>query len=103
ERFTFPRQAARQRLCISDFFRRTNGEFQGRDVVGFHCVTVGEEASKRAKQLFENNEYTEYLYLHGMGVETAEALAEMWHKRMRAELGIGHEDSPKIRELFTQH
>jgi len=105
ERFSFPRQSARQRLCISDFFKRSNGDLRSgeRDVIGFHCVTVGEEASKRARQLFEANEYTEYLYLHGMGVETAEALAELWHKRMRAELGIGHEDSPRIRELFTQH
>jgi len=101
ERFSFPRQDARQRLCISDFFKRANGSSE-RDVVGFHCVTMGEEVSKRTKHLFENNEYTEYLYLHGMGVESAEALAELWHKRMRAEIGIGHEDSPKIRELFTQ-
>ena len=102
ERFAFPRQSSRQRLCISDFFKRLNGSRE-RDVVGFHCVTVGEQASKRARELFEANEYTEYLYLHGIGVETAEALAELWHKRMRAELGIGHEDSPRIRELFTQH
>lgn len=71
-------------------------------MVGFQCVTVGTEASHRAKQLFERNEYTEYLYLHGFGVECAEALAEMWHKRMRAELGIGNDDSPEIRKLFTQ-
>lgn len=100
ERFTFPRQAKRDRLCISDFFRPLeSGE---KDVVGFHCVTMGPEVTRRARQLFEQNEYTEYLYMHGMGVESAEALAELWHKRMRAELGIGHEDSPKIRELFTQ-
>lgn len=100
ERFTFPRQAKRDRLCISDFFCDVaSGE---RDVVGFHCVTMGPEVSRRAKALFEANEYTEYLYMHGMGVETAEALAELWHKRMRAELGIGSDDSPRIRELFTQ-
>ncbi|MCE9620515.1 MAG: methionine synthase [Planctomycetes bacterium] len=100
ERFSFPRQTARQRLCISDFFRpASSGE---RDVVAFHCVTMGIEVSHRAKQLFERNEYTEYLYLHGMGVECAEALAELWHKRIRAELGIGHEDSPRVKELFTQ-
>ncbi len=100
ERFHFPRQDKRQRLCISDFFRSVeSGE---KDVVGFHCVTMGVEVSHRAKQLFERNEYTEYLYMHGMGVECAEALAELWHKRMRAELGIGGEDSPRIRELFTQ-
>jgi 5-methyltetrahydrofolate--homocysteine methyltransferase len=100
ERFSFPRQAARQRLCISDFFRPADGG--ERDVVAFHCVTMGVEVSHRARQLFERNEYTEYLYLHGMGVECAEALAELWHKRIRAELGIGHEDSPRIRDLFTQ-
>jgi 5-methyltetrahydrofolate--homocysteine methyltransferase len=100
ERFTFPRQEGRQRLCIADFFKPVDsGE---RDVLGLHCVTMGQEVSRRTKALFEANEYTEYLYLHGMGVECAEALAELWHKRMRAELGIGADDSPRIRELFTQ-
>ena len=100
ERFKFPRQQKRERLCISDFFRPV--ESNEKDVVAFHCVTMGVEVSHRAKQLFERNEYTEYLYMHGMGVECAEALAELWHKRIRAELGIGHDDSPRVRELFTQ-
>ncbi len=109
ERFSFPRQPDKRRLCISDFFMsveesRANGNGGGgRDALGLHCVTMGREVSKRTKALFEKNDYTEYLYLHGMGVESAEALAELWHKRMRAELGIGNEDSPVIRELFTQH
>jgi len=68
-----------------------------------HCVTMGDEASRRAKALFEANDYTEYLYLHGLGVETAEALAEVWHKRMRAELGIGDDDATEVAKLFTQH
>ncbi len=101
ERFTFPRQSGRQHLSISDFFRPAGSGTK--DVVAFHCVTMGVEVSHRARQLFERNEYTEYLYLHGMGVECAEALAELWHKRIRAELGIGHEDAPAIRDLFTQH
>ena len=100
ERFTFPRQTKRDRRCLSDFFHPVESGIK--DVVAFHCVTMGVEVSHRAKQLFERNEYTEYLYMHGMGVETAEALAELWHKRIRAELGIGIDDSPKIRELFTQ-
>ncbi len=105
ERFTFPRQDGKRHLCISDFFmsvdesRASGGR---RDALGMHCVTMGREVSRQAKALFEANDYTEYLYLHGMGVECAEALAELWHKRMRAELGIGNEDSPVIRELFTQ-
>jgi 5-methyltetrahydrofolate--homocysteine methyltransferase len=101
ERFAFPRQGTRERLCLSDFFRAHDSGVK--DVVGFHCVTMGEEVSLRAKALFEANDYTQYLFMHGFGVECAEALAEMWHKRMRAELGIGHEDSPEIRKLFTQN
>jgi 5-methyltetrahydrofolate--homocysteine methyltransferase len=100
-RFTFPRQPDKKRLCISDFFRPADsGEV---DVLGLHCVTMGSRASEAAKALYAANEYQEYLYLHGMGVETAEALAEFWHKRMRQELGIANDDSPRIKDLFTQH
>jgi 5-methyltetrahydrofolate--homocysteine methyltransferase len=101
ERFTFPRQAAGKRRCISDFFRPVeSGE---RDVIGMFVCTMGPEVSRLAKTLFEGNEYTEYLYVHGLGVETAEAMAEMWHQRMRQELGIAGEDASEIRKLFAQH
>jgi 5-methyltetrahydrofolate--homocysteine methyltransferase len=101
ERFTFPRQGDKRRLCISDYFLPVDS---GRvDVIGMHCVTMGPRVSEAARALFEKNDYTEYLYLHGIGVETAEALAEMWHKRIRQELGIAGDDSPRIKELFTQH
>jgi 5-methyltetrahydrofolate--homocysteine methyltransferase len=100
ERFTFPRQRAGRGLCISDFFRAGKGG--ATDVVGLTCVTMGPRASERARKLFDANAYTDYLYTHGFGVECAEALAELWHKRMRAELGVGHDDSPRIRELFQQ-
>ena len=66
------------------------------------CVTVGDVVSKRTRELFEQDEYTEYLYLHGIGVECAEALAEYWHKKMRAELGIAGDDKPTPKELFAQ-
>ena len=100
ERFDFPRQSRRKRLCISDFFRSVDtGE---RDVLGLSCVTMGNAVSELAADLFARDAYQEYLYVHGMGVECAEALAELWHKRMRDELGIGTEDSPHIPELFTQ-
>jgi 5-methyltetrahydrofolate--homocysteine methyltransferase len=100
-RFTFPRQETRRRLCISDYFRSTeSGQY---DVLGMQLVTVGDRASEIAQQLFAENKYQEYLYLHGFGVESAEALAELWHKRMRQELGFGSEDSPKTKEIFQQH
>ncbi len=99
-RFTFPRQPKRRRLCISDFFRPvSSGEM---DVVAFHVVTMGPRISERAHELFEANEYREYLYLHGLGVEMAEALAEFWHRRVREELGIAADDAPTIEELFDQ-
>lgn len=100
ERFVFPRQAGRGRLCISDFFRDVDsGE---RDVLAMSCVTMGTRVSEATKVLFEANNYTEYLYLHGLGVEAAEGLAEMWHKRIRQELGIAGQDSPTVKGLFTQ-
>ena len=63
---------------------------------------MGSKVSKVAQKLFTDDSYQEYLFVHGMGVECAEALAELWHKRMRDELGISGGDSPHIRELFTQ-
>jgi 5-methyltetrahydrofolate--homocysteine methyltransferase len=72
------------------------------DVVAFHIVTMGPRISERAHELFEANEYRDYLYLHGFGVEMAEALAEFWHKRVREELGIAGDDSPDVEGLFDQ-
>jgi len=100
ERFSFPRQDGKKRLCISDFFKPI--DHPQRDVIGMSCVTMGQDVSHMAKELFESNQYREYLYVHGLGVESAEALAELWHKRMRQEMGIGTEDAPNVRDLFTQ-
>ncbi len=100
-RFTFPRQRNGKFLCISDFFAsRESGNI---DVVAFHLVTVGRKASEYSKTLFESNNYKDYLYFHGLSVETAEALAEFWHKRIREELGVAGNDDPEIRKLFSQH
>ena len=99
-RFTFPRQKEGRRLCISDFFAApSSGKM---DVLGLSLVTIGPKASVETQRLFEGGEYTRYLYLHGLSVETAEALAEFHHKKMREELGIAAEDSPHIRDLFHQ-
>jgi 5-methyltetrahydrofolate--homocysteine methyltransferase len=99
-RFTFPRQREGRRLCISDFFAApSSGKM---DVLGLSLVTIGPKASVETQRLFEGGEYTRYLYLHGLSVETAEALAEFHHKKMREELGIAGEDSPHTRDLFHQ-
>jgi 5-methyltetrahydrofolate--homocysteine methyltransferase len=99
-RFTFPRQREGRKLSISDFFApKSSGKM---DVIGLSLVTIGAKASLETQRLFEAGEYTKYLYLHGLSVETAEALAEYLHKKIREELGIANEDSPHIRDLFHQ-
>jgi 5-methyltetrahydrofolate--homocysteine methyltransferase len=99
-RFTFPRQREGRRLAVSDFFApKTSGKM---DVIGLSLVTIGSKASIETQRLFEGREYTKYLYLHGLSVETAEALAELHHKKMREELGIAGEDAAEIRDLFHQ-
>jgi 5-methyltetrahydrofolate--homocysteine methyltransferase len=99
-RFSFPRQEGRRRLCISDFFRSAeSGQY---DVMAVQLVTVGDKATEMANALRAENRYQDYLFLHGFGVESAEALAEFWHKRVRQELGFGSEDDPSVRKLFQQ-
>ena len=99
-RFHFPRQGADPHLCIADFFRSTaSGDA---DYASFMVVTMGSRVSERAKELFDENKYQEYLFLHGLGVEMAEALAEFWHHRIREELGFVEEDGPTLTGLFRQ-
>jgi len=83
-RFVFPRQPDERHLCLADYFRPEPGS----DVVAFQVVTVGAEASRLADEWNRAGDYARSLYLHGLGVETAEALAELWHRRVRAELGL---------------
>jgi 5-methyltetrahydrofolate--homocysteine methyltransferase len=99
-RFTFPRQRRDRRLCIADFFRPiSSGE---PDVIGMHVVTMGLAASEATARLFADNRYREYLELHGVTVEMAEALAEYWHRRVRQELGIAGDDAADMEDLFDQ-
>ncbi len=99
-RFSFPRQSRDPWLCIADFFRPVTDD--GCDYAAFHIVTMGERASHRSAELFETDRYSDYLLLHGLGVEMAEALAEMWHRHIRVEWGFGDEDGPSLGGLFRQ-
>jgi 5-methyltetrahydrofolate--homocysteine methyltransferase len=104
QRYTFPRQPTARRLCLSDFYLPKEEAIRRNqpDVVAFSAVTVGREASIYTKRLFEANDYADYLYMHGLSVETAEALAEYWHKIVRTELGIAENDAAEITRLFSQ-
>src|SRR5487761_1905174 len=99
-RFSFPRQQKEPWLCLADFFRST--ESGDADWAAFHVVTVGDEVSKATASLFAEDRYRDYLLLHGLGVEMAEALAEYWHRRIREEWGFADEDGPTLGGLFRQ-
>ncbi len=98
--FEFPRQKSARRLCIADFFAPQESGII--DVFPMQAVTVGEIATEYAKSLFDANEYTEYLYYHGMAVQTAEAMAEWTHTRIRRELGFAEFDPDNIRDILQQ-
>ncbi|MEU4401141.1 methionine synthase [Micromonospora orduensis] len=94
-RFSFPRQRQERRLCLADFFKPKGDQL---DVVALQLVTVGQPVSEYAAKLFARNEYRDYLEVHGLSVQLTEALAEYWHRRIRAELTLpdgrplGHDD-----------
>ena len=92
-RFTFPRQTRGRHLCLADFFRdRELAAAKGPDVVSFQLVTMGSAVAKVTGELFARNAYRDYLELHGLSVQLTEALAEMWHARVRSDLRLGAAD-----------
>ncbi|WP_326735263.1 methionine synthase [Streptomyces sp. NBC_01022] len=98
-RFTFPRQRRGRRLCLADFFRpEESGET---DVIGLQVVTVGSKIGGETAKLFEANSYRDYLELHGLSVQLAEALAEYWHARVRSELGFAGDDPADVEDMFA--
>ncbi|WP_342371609.1 methionine synthase [Propioniciclava soli] len=92
-RFTFPRQSRERRLCLADFFRDADeAAAHGPDVIAFQLVTMGSRVAEETARLFAGDAYRDYLELHGLSVQLTEALAERWHARVRADLGLGAGD-----------
>ncbi len=87
ERFVFPRQPKHDRICLADFYRPLNDDGE-RDVVALQGVTVGSEVTKRIEKLEADGEFAEQLFVHGLGVQAAEGLAEYTHALVRRDLGI---------------
>ncbi|MCA0331549.1 MAG: methionine synthase [Actinobacteria bacterium] len=99
-RLTFPRQRRDRHLCLADFFRpKESGQT---DVIAFHVVTMGNRVSEATAKLFSENAYRDYLELHGLSVQLTEALAEMWHARVRQELGFDGDDDPDMETLIAK-
>jgi 5-methyltetrahydrofolate--homocysteine methyltransferase len=99
-RFSFPRQRRDRRLCLADFFRaQDSGET---DVVAFQVVTMGRRVSDVANELFAADRYRDYLELHGLSVQLTEALAEMWHARVRTELGFPDDPATELQAKLSK-
>ncbi|MEL0264159.1 MAG: methionine synthase [Synechococcus sp.] len=101
-RFELPRQRSGNTYCIADFYRDLSPDGQPTDVLPMQAVTMGETASAFAKELFQADRYSDYLYFHGLGVQMAEALAEWTHARIRAELGFAAEEPEALRDVLAQ-
>lgn len=99
-RFSFPRQDHARHLCIADFFHSVEEGFI--DVLPAQVVTMGAGASIYSEKLFKSDKYTDYLYFHGLSVESAEGLAEVMHKRIREELGLVRFDAEDRSKFFQQ-
>ena len=99
-RFTFPRQRRGRFLCLADYFRPvSSGE---KDVIAFTVVTMGQVASESTAKLFDADNYREYLELHGLSVQLTEALAELWHARIRGDWGFDGDDNPDMGALIAK-
>jgi 5-methyltetrahydrofolate--homocysteine methyltransferase len=105
-RFELPRQRSGNRYCIADFYRdlaiAADGSSLPTDVLPMQAVTMGEGATSFAQQLFKADQYTDYLYFHGLGVQMAEALAEWVHARIRRELGFADPAAMPLRDVLAQ-
>ena len=105
-RFLLPRQKAGNRYCIADFYRdlspQPSGQLRPSDVLPMQAVTMGERATAFAQKLFKADQYSDYLYFHGLAVQMAEALAEWTHARIRRELGFAEQEPEALRDVLAQ-
>jgi 5-methyltetrahydrofolate--homocysteine methyltransferase len=93
ERLVFPRQPGHDRICVADFYRPLSSAQT--DVVALQAVTVGDEVTELMAELEAEGEYAEQLFTHGLGVQTAEGMAEWLHARVRRELGITNDQGKR--------
>ena len=101
-RFDLPRQRSGNRYCIADFFGDMTADGRPTDVLPMQAVTMGDKASEVAQELFKGDQYSDYLYFHGLAVQMAEAMAEWVHARIRRELGFADPDGMPLRDVLAQ-
>ena len=101
-RFDLPRQRSGNRYCIADFYNDLSATGEPTDVLPMQAVTMGEKASEVAQALFKADQYSDYLYFHGLAVQMAEAMAEWVHARIRRELGFADPSDIPLRDVLAQ-
>ena len=101
-RFDLPRQRSGNRYCIADFFQDMTADGRPADVLPMQAVTMGDKASEVAQELFKGDQYSDYLYFHGLAVQMAEAMAEWVHARIRRELGFADPEGMPLRDVLAQ-
>ena len=101
-RFDLPRQRSGNRYCIADFYNDLSATGEPTDVLPMQAVTMGEKASEVAQALFKADQYSDYLYFHGLAVQMAEAMAEWVHARIRRELGFADPSDMPLRDVLAQ-
>ena len=94
EIFSFPRQRKQPHRALSDFFHSDR-----HDVIALTCVSAGEKLSEVEREIYEAGNYTEYYQFHGLGVELAEALAEIAHKQIRLDLNIAKDEGNTLADV----
>ncbi len=99
--FEFPRQKGGNKYCISDYYSDIKSSLPT-DYLPMQAVTMGESASEYSKKLFTSDNYSDYLYFHGLAVQLAEALAEYIHAKIRIECGFASHEPKLLKDILAQ-
>jgi 5-methyltetrahydrofolate--homocysteine methyltransferase len=94
EIFSFPRQRKKPHRALSDFFHAEH-----HDIIALTCVSAGSKLSEVEREIYESGSYTEYYQFHGLGVELAEACAEIAHKQIRLDLNIAKDEGNTLADV----
>ena len=92
--FDFPRQGKEPHRCLADYFK--SKDF---DIVGFTFASSGLNITDFEKKIYDNGQFTRYYQVHGLGVELAEASAEILHKQIRLDLNIANNEKPTLNDV----
>jgi 5-methyltetrahydrofolate--homocysteine methyltransferase len=101
ETFIFGRQSDAPGLCLADYIApRDSGRL---DYVNFFITTIGTGIRALAEEWKNKGDYLRSHILQVLGLEGAEAFAELLHQKIRAMWGIGDPAGITKKDLFQAH